>query len=550
MIRAAVVALVLCQSQALIAQERVWTRPGVPGRTVGAWSTKCIGDLNGDGYEEVLAVVHGQCGVGGGTTGFLWLISGIDGTLIREIAESPGGYSSGFSRVAAAGDRNGDGVPDYVVAHLGMAEVRSGVDDSILQSVPAGWPFMVGDIDLDGDGRNDLLCCTWAIQGSAYGRVRAYDHAGNLMYELQGDYSATANPALAFNSIAGLNDVDGDGCDDFALGCFEPSQLGVVVVVSGKNGKFLRFCYGELPFDNIGYELDACGDIDGDGCIDFVATNGASVWVPRAVARVWSSRTGQVLRDWVYPHAFGTHVASRGVDLDGDGVPDVVAGDPTYWSPTNPSGAIYSLSGRDGSVLRIFKENAPPSLTGALGYWMTTMKPPPGENVGFVVVTDRLTGPSYVGLCLHQHGSISLIRGTPRTALQLGPACAGNLTTAPDIGMQSIQGGVRIHLSQAPHNVPAVLLLGLSTTSWLGTPLPLALDPIGLPGCSLRTAVDLMHLTTTSNQTHPSGYVHLDLPYPVPTVGQGTWTLSAQWLVLGDAQTFPGGMSQAMRWRR
>jgi hypothetical protein len=44
--------------------------------------------------------------------------------------------------------------------------------------------------------------------------------------------------------------------------------------------------------------------------------------------------------------------------------------------------------------------------------------------------------------------------------------------------------------------------------------------------------------------------VHLDLPYPVPTVGQGTWTLSAQWLVLGDAQTFPGGMSQAMRWRR
>jgi hypothetical protein len=95
-----------------------------------------------------------------------------------------------------------------------------------------------------------------------------------------------------------------------------------------------------------------------------------------------------------------------------------------------------------------------------------------------------------------------------------------------------------------------VLLLGLSTTSWLGTPLPLALDPIGLPGCSLRTAVDLMHLTTTSNQTHPRGYVHLDLPYPVPTVGQGTWTLSAQWLVLGDVQTFPGGMSQAMRWRR
>ncbi len=108
--------------------------------------------------------------------------------------------------------------------------------------------------------------------------------------------------------------------------------------------------------------------------------------------------------------------------------------------------------------------------------------------------------------------------------------------------------GVRVHLSNAPPNSLAVLLLGLSTTQFLGAALPLALDPIGLPGCELRTSVELMFAVTTGTSGNDTGYAYVDINHPIPTVGNGTWSVSAQWLVVGS--TFLGGMTQAIRWRR
>ncbi len=538
-------------------QEVAWTTSGVPFRQIGAWWTTCIGDVNQDGYEEILAGVHGWCGggpgPGGGTGGYLWLLSGRDGSLIREIAQSTTSYSYGFDRVAAAGDWNADGIPDYAVGIIptNRTEIRSGSDDSVLLSLSGVWPYMAGNLDLDGDGRKDFLVMTWAVQGGMYGRARAYDHSGALLYELQGDWRLTADPALAFNSLAGLNDVDGDGCDDWALGAFEPSRRGVVMVVSGRTGRFLRACYGERKHDNIGYELAACGDLDGDGCTDFVATNGGTSFVPRGVARAFSSRTGQVLEQWVQPGSFGKHVSSRGVDLDGDRVPDVVVGYPDAVPvANNVTGAAMAFSGRDGSPLFTLQQAPAGVLRSRFGYFFSLARPPIGGHGGSVVLTDSYGNHHSTATCWHDLGSISLIRGTPRTATMLGPACPGNLTAAPDLGMQSIVGGVRVHLTRVPPAVPAVLLLGLSTTSHAGVPLPASLDPFGLPGCLLRTSIDTSYLVMTSSLAHPPGYTSIDLPHPVPATGQGTWSVSAQWLVLGDAQSFPGGVSQAIRWRQ
>ncbi|HMX64956.1 MAG TPA: metal ABC transporter permease [Microthrixaceae bacterium] len=59
----------------------------------------------------------------------------------------------------------------------------------------------------------------------------------------------------------------------------------------------------------------------------------------------------------------------------------------------------------------------------------------------------------------------------------------------------------------------------------------------------------LLALVTTGTSGQNLGYGYLDLPVPVPLAGQGLWWVSAQWLVLGTTATFPGGMTQAMRWR-
>ena len=156
-------------------QELVWRTPGVTGRQIGGFRTIAVGDVNLDGFEDVLTMVHGQCfgPTGTGTLGFagyLWLLSGRDGTFIREIPSIPfnGSYGSGpFASIAAAGDMNGDQVADYVA----NCEVRSGVDDSVLWSVPWCGKQALSDIDIDGDGMKDLVEGDW-YSNNQRGEVR------------------------------------------------------------------------------------------------------------------------------------------------------------------------------------------------------------------------------------------------------------------------------------------------------------------------------------------------------------------------------------------
>jgi hypothetical protein len=182
-----------------------------------------------------------------------------------------------------------------------------------------------------------------------------------------------------------------------------------------------------------------------------------------------------------------------------------------------------------------------------VGVFATTLHPPAGQTLGTYVVANPNTLQS--PLCGGMMGALVAYRGLPRTAATLGPACAGALAQAPGIGMASTNGGVRIHLTRAPTNSLAVLLLGLSTTSYYGVPLPASLDLLGLPGCQLRTSVELMCTDLTGTLGNDAGYAHVDLPFPVPASGQGIWSVSAQWLVLGSGVQFPGGMSSAIRWQ-
>jgi len=539
---------------AVAAQDVFWVATGRPDRNLSGFRMTGVGDINQDGYEDVLTIVDAECGTGL-AKGFLWFVSGRDGTFLREVPSQC--FYCAFASVAAAGDMNSDDVPDYVASHGGspgvITEVRSGTNDVVLWSVPGAWDQLLSDLDLDGDGLKDLIVGDWHRNGYL-GEVRAYSHGGTLLYQLLGDVSATANPPLTIaNAFAKLGDVDDDGCDDYVMGCWEPMARGAGVVVSGRTGAYLRVCYGELPGDGIGINVSECGDLDADGYQDFVTGNGGGFFTSRGVARAFSSRTGQVLHQWVMTPSlyFTASLASRGVDLDGDGLGDVIAGQPYVWFPSGVQGAIHAYSGRDGSQLHnVTRQPAQAGTVGWIGDRATLLRPPQGEHTGFMVVPNpnALNGPG--STCGHNYGAIVAYRGIPRTAALLGPACAGNLTTTPNLGMSSLgAAGIRVHLSNAPPNAFSVLLFGLSTTQFHGVPLPLVLDPFGLPGCALRTSVELMCTVATGSTGNNAGYASIDINRPIPTVGNGTWSVSAQWFVLGDASTFPGGMTQAIRWR-
>src|SRR5262249_48623946 len=135
--------------------------------------------------------------------------------------------------IAAAGDVDGDGVPDILVG--APATVTSGVYDSgaaYLYSGSSGLLLRriegllggqhgtsVGSVgDIDGDGRADFAVSGDAVRdstGTTAGSVYVYSGAtGSLLFNLFG----TDNNEGFGSAIASLGNVDGDGVPDILVG--------------------------------------------------------------------------------------------------------------------------------------------------------------------------------------------------------------------------------------------------------------------------------------------------------------------------------------------
>lgn len=164
-------------------------------------------------------------------------------------------------------------------------------------------------------------------------------------------------------TMAPAGDVDGDGIGDLVVGADESSPGGVLdagsaFIVSGRDGSILRRFDGEAVNDFLGWSVDGCGDIDGDGAPDVVV--GAPFASPNAQAEagyaaIFSSATGARLHkfDGAAPSdQTGMSVAGAG-DLDGDSVPDVLVGAPLAdVNGRSNTGSVYVYSGADGHLIR------------------------------------------------------------------------------------------------------------------------------------------------------------------------------------------------------
>ncbi|MBI5851538.1 MAG: hypothetical protein HZB39_11030 [Planctomycetes bacterium] len=548
---------------ACLGQDVTWEiRGSSPDRL--ARRTIVVGDIDGDGHHDLIALTEDICV--NGNTCRLRFISGRDGATIRS---APLAVSwSHVNWISACPDVSGDGLPDYMVSYqnvmtlVNTVELRDGVNDAVLWSSTGPNADAYGNahlcnVDLDGDGELDVLISAYAEgsnQWSLFGALRAYSRTRGLLYTIRG------SPTLSGVAwcLTRLGDLDGDGCDDFVMGVQEPTGRGAQIIVSGRTGTIFRTCYGELFGDAIFWSNDNCGDLDGDGFDDFCAgSQGSSSLGVRGVVMVFSSRTGQTLRRWstnLSGEGFGTYLSSGGVDLDGDGVPDFVTSANRELARPNVQGVVYALSGRDGSLLHRILADYTGIFTPGFGMYLVAAPPGPGERVGSIVVPEPF---AYLNTCLSNRalGRIRKYTGLPRTARHLGAPCAGALSSAPISGLQSLQSaGVRATLANAPPNAAVALLVGTSTSSFLGQPLPWSLDPYGFPGCSLLVAPELAFPAVTGSAGLGTDYARFDFPLPIPVSGNGTITLAAQWLVLPSGSIIPGppsmgGASDAITWR-
>jgi len=330
-------------------------------------SVACLGDVDGDGWADIAV---GETEFRG--TGWAFVLSGKTGKQLANVKGPEGAGLFGAS-VAEWVDFDGDGVRDFAVGApgqwhaaptapglAGAVFVCSGKTAAVLARFPGvapgdGFGFELSNAhDLDRDGRDDLLV-------GASGAGKAYILSGKDGKELL--RVGGGSPDTAFGeAVAGIGDVDGDGVPDFAVGACLESGAGRVHLFSGKDGKELRMIsplVGDYERTFFGNSIASAGDLDSDGRPDLLI--GAD-WVGYdQFVRVYSSATGKVLlsikslKPAMFNH-FGSAVAMLG-DVNGDGVPDYLAGDPDDLPEKPPSdiaqaaGSVLVASGKTGAAL-------------------------------------------------------------------------------------------------------------------------------------------------------------------------------------------------------
>lgn len=173
-------------------QGRAIVYSGLDGSLLHSWrgysseayvgnSVAGAGDINGDGYDDVLVGAIGTSRNGRLDSGSVDLYSGADGSLLHRWNGEAAGEGLGH-QVASAGDINGDGIADvmasanfaspYGINQAGSILIYSGLDGVLLHRIHGYEDDMnLGDSlaaagDIDADGHPDLLIGAKFANGS------------------------------------------------------------------------------------------------------------------------------------------------------------------------------------------------------------------------------------------------------------------------------------------------------------------------------------------------------------------------------------------------
>jgi hypothetical protein len=395
-------------------------------------SIAVIGDLDSDGAQDIVIGIPGDDTATNGA-GAAIVISGATRGVICRLLDPNASTSDalGYS-VAAVGDVSGDGTPDIAVG--------SRFDD-------------------------------WA--GASSGAVQIFDGATCAwVRELTDPAGAAADFFGA--SIASIGDVTGDTVPEIAVGASHDhengySDNGSVSVFDGATGAFLYKAtdpHGRAN-DQMGLSVSALGDVDFDGIPDFMAGAWSDDVGPRGGAgsvTVFSGFDGSFIRSIVDPMAVSNGYVGRSVaavgDMNGDGVPDLIAGADGDDTVATNAGAVLAFSGADGSLIRRYVDSSP--LTSAdLGAAVAAAGDLNGDGITEIVA--GAPDSSRTGVSA---GEVVLFDGATGAVLHrftdASPAAGDDLGAALAVADITGGGGIEI-LAGAPNADPA----GISTAGYV-----------------------------------------------------------------------------------
>jgi len=362
------------------------------------YAVSSAGDVDGDGNADILVGAYsnddGASDAGaaylvlGGTSGTLDLDSA-DAILTGEAADDRAAFS-----LSAAGDVNKDGYDDILVgayqndgggtnagaAYLVLGSVSSTVSlgsadatyTGDAASDRAGY-FVSSAGDVDGDGYSDLLIGAYqnddggSDAGAAYLILGGSSPSDTDLGSADATFTGESADDQAGVSLSAAGDTDGDGYDDIIIGALEDddgaTDAGAAYIVLGSSspsGTGLASAdtklTGENADDSAGQAVSAAGDYNNDGYDDVIigapgydldsktTSVGASYIVFGPTTSGSLSGADVILTGEVDGDKSGQSLGGGG-DVDGDGYGDVVIGAYSDDTTASAAGAAYLLYG-------------------------------------------------------------------------------------------------------------------------------------------------------------------------------------------------------------
>ena len=351
-----------------------------------------IGDVNGDGYDDVAlgSPLHDGAGADSGRVRvYLGSQSGV-GTSAHLTLSGASASAQLGAGLGGAGDINGDGFADLVVGapgyssgqvgegraqlHLGSVSGLSATPDWTLEGNQSGASLgaqATGAGDVNGDGYADLLLTapSWDTAASNAGICMVF-HGSPSGLATTPDGSLAGGAGGQYGTVAApLGDINGDGFGDVA--CATLIGNGIVKLLLGSSGGIPSSASatwtGDASNDLFGQSISA-GDVNGDGLADvFVGAPQGEKGGTNNVGEVKlflgttagpASAASWVLDGTQAGSKFGWGVAA--VDVNGDRFSDLALTAPRHAAGTANEGRFTTYYGNDdgadgvGGALSVF----------------------------------------------------------------------------------------------------------------------------------------------------------------------------------------------------
>jgi hypothetical protein len=390
-------ALVYQGSAAGLATSPAWT---AESNQENAWfgnSVATAGDVNGDGFDDVIVGVWQYTNVEG-QEGRAVVYHGSSAGLAAapNWAVESDTWGAQMGTVATAGDVNGDGFDDVIVGAWRYTNGQNQEGAAFLYhgsaaglAITPAWSVESNDVDgymgyavgtagdVNGDGFDDVIVSHYYFDNGEGNEGRALVYHGSATgLAATPAWSAEGNQIAAYfgNSVGTAGDVNGDGFSDVIVGAYlhdnGQANEGRAYVYHGSAVGLATtpawFAEGDQFAVYYGTSVGGAGDVNGDGFSDVIVgsfmygngqPNEGRVFVYAGSATGLATAADWTAESDHFDAQFGISAGTAG-DVNGDDLSDVIVGAPQFSDPEFHEGRAYVYHG-DGASTGVAENPAP-----------------------------------------------------------------------------------------------------------------------------------------------------------------------------------------------